>query len=41
MNGAIFIKSAWENNLKNVPLSISKYRLVVLTGPSKFVKSWW
>ncbi|WP_267907832.1 hypothetical protein [Viridibacillus soli] len=41
MKGTIFIKGAWENNLKNVSLSIPKYKLVVLTGPSESVKTWW
>jgi excinuclease ABC subunit A len=35
----IFIKGARENNLKNVSLSIPKYKLVVLTGPSGSGKS--
>ncbi|MGE7835201.1 excinuclease ABC subunit UvrA [Viridibacillus arvi] len=39
MKDTIFIKGAWENNLKNVSLSIPKYKLVVLTGPSGSGKS--
>ncbi|MGE7925004.1 hypothetical protein ACQKND_17750 [Viridibacillus arvi] len=40
MKDTIFIKGAWENNLKNVSLSIPKYKLIVLTGPSGSGKSW-
>ncbi|MFC7679844.1 excinuclease ABC subunit UvrA [Paenibacillus sp. GCM10028914] len=39
MNEYIVIKGARENNLKNVSLSIPKYKLVVLTGPSGSGKS--
>ncbi|WP_339209294.1 excinuclease ABC subunit UvrA [Paenibacillus sp. FSL K6-3182] len=39
MKDTIFIKGARENNLKNVSLSIPKYKLVVLTGPSGSGKS--
>jgi len=39
MKETIFIKGAWENNLKKVSLSIPKYKLVVLTGPSGSGKS--
>lgn len=39
MKEAIVIKGARENNLKNVSLSIPKYKLVVLTGPSGSGKS--
>lgn len=39
MKDTIFIKGAQENNLKNVSLSIPKYKLVVLTGPSGSGKS--
>lgn len=39
MNESIVIKGARENNLKNVSLSIPKYKLVVLTGPSGSGKS--
>lgn len=35
----IFIKNAYENNLKNVSVSIPKNKLVVLTGPSGSGKS--
>jgi len=35
----IIIKGARENNLKNISLSIPKYKLVVLTGPSGSGKS--
>lgn len=35
----ILIKGARENNLKNISLSIPKYKLVVLTGPSGSGKS--
>lgn len=39
MKESIVIKGARENNLKNVSLSIPKYKLVVLTGPSGSGKS--
>ncbi|WP_375102594.1 excinuclease ABC subunit UvrA [Paenibacillus sp. RS8] len=39
MKEAIVIKGARENNLKNVSLTIPKYKLVVLTGPSGSGKS--
>ncbi|CAM4467377.1 excinuclease ABC subunit A [Paenibacillus endophyticus] len=39
MKESIRIKGARENNLKNVSLSIPKYKLVVLTGPSGSGKS--
>ncbi|WP_029192193.1 excinuclease ABC subunit UvrA [Paenibacillus harenae] len=39
MKEAIVIKGARENNLKNMTLSIPKYKLVVLTGPSGSGKS--
>ncbi|MCR8631554.1 excinuclease ABC subunit UvrA [Paenibacillus radicis (ex Xue et al. 2023)] len=39
MKETITIKGARENNLKNVSLSIPKYKLVVLTGPSGSGKS--
>lgn len=39
MIDTIFIKGAQENNLKNISLSIPKYKLVVLTGPSGSGKS--
>lgn len=39
MKDTILIKGARENNLKNVSLSIPKYKLVVLTGPSGSGKS--
>ncbi|OME88336.1 excinuclease ABC subunit A [Paenibacillus sp. FSL A5-0031] len=39
MKDTIFIKGARENNLKNVSLSIPKYKLIVLTGPSGSGKS--
>ncbi|WP_438348132.1 excinuclease ABC subunit UvrA [Paenibacillus sp. FA6] len=39
MKETIDIKGARENNLKNVSLSIPKYKLVVLTGPSGSGKS--
>lgn len=39
MKDTIVIKGARENNLKNVSLSIPKYKLVVLTGPSGSGKS--
>lgn len=39
MRDSIVIKGARENNLKNVTLSIPKYKLVVLTGPSGSGKS--
>ncbi|OBZ09358.1 excinuclease ABC subunit UvrA [Bacillus sp. FJAT-26390] len=39
MKDMIVIKGANENNLKNVSLSIPKYKLVVLTGPSGSGKS--
>jgi excinuclease ABC subunit A len=39
MNESIVIKGARENNLKNVSLTIPKYKLVVLTGPSGSGKS--
>ncbi|WP_169083776.1 excinuclease ABC subunit UvrA [Paenibacillus sp. PL91] len=39
MKDYIVIKGANENNLKNVSLSIPKYKLVVLTGPSGSGKS--
>ncbi|MDQ0089027.1 excinuclease ABC subunit A [Paenibacillus anaericanus] len=39
MKEAIVIKGARENNLKNISLSIPKYKLVVLTGPSGSGKS--
>ncbi|WP_053375299.1 excinuclease ABC subunit UvrA [Paenibacillus sp. FJAT-27812] len=39
MKENIVIKGARENNLKNVSLSIPKYKLVVLTGPSGSGKS--
>ena len=39
MKDRIVIKGARENNLKNVSLSIPKYKLVVLTGPSGSGKS--
>ncbi|WP_028550267.1 excinuclease ABC subunit UvrA [Paenibacillus sp. UNC451MF] len=39
MRDAIIIKGARENNLKNVSLTIPKYKLVVLTGPSGSGKS--
>ncbi|MCR8656442.1 excinuclease ABC subunit UvrA [Paenibacillus endoradicis] len=39
MKDTIYIKGARENNLKNISLSIPKYKLVVLTGPSGSGKS--
>ncbi|NQX58275.1 excinuclease ABC subunit UvrA [Paenibacillus qinlingensis] len=39
MNECIIIKGARENNLKNITLTIPKYKLVVLTGPSGSGKS--
>ncbi|MWV42823.1 excinuclease ABC subunit UvrA [Paenibacillus sp. HJL G12] len=39
MKETIVIKGARENNLKNISLSIPKYKLVVLTGPSGSGKS--
>ncbi|MEC0228565.1 excinuclease ABC subunit UvrA [Paenibacillus alba] len=39
MKDTIFIVGARENNLKNISLSIPKYKLVVLTGPSGSGKS--
>lgn len=39
MNDTIVITGARENNLKNISLSIPKYKLVVLTGPSGSGKS--
>ncbi|MFD2331008.1 excinuclease ABC subunit UvrA [Cohnella sp. GCM10020058] len=39
MMDSIVIRGARENNLKNVSLSIPKYKLVVLTGPSGSGKS--
>ncbi|WP_282942617.1 excinuclease ABC subunit UvrA [Paenibacillus sp. RC67] len=39
MKDSIVIKGARENNLKNVSLSIPKYKLVVMTGPSGSGKS--
>ncbi|MEK4465524.1 excinuclease ABC subunit UvrA [Paenibacillus sp. FSL H8-0315] len=39
MKETIVIKGARENNLKNVSLTIPKYKLVVLTGPSGSGKS--
>ncbi|MGG3283922.1 excinuclease ABC subunit UvrA [Paenibacillus solani] len=39
MKDTIIIKGARENNLKNISLSIPKYKLVVLTGPSGSGKS--
>lgn len=39
MKDTIIIKGARENNLKNITLSIPKYKLVVLTGPSGSGKS--
>ncbi|KOP68621.1 excinuclease ABC subunit A [Bacillus sp. FJAT-18019] len=39
MKETIIIKGARENNLKNISLSIPKYKLVVLTGPSGSGKS--
>ncbi|WP_068774966.1 excinuclease ABC subunit UvrA [Paenibacillus sp. FJAT-26967] len=39
MKEAIVIKGARENNLKNLSLTIPKYKLVVLTGPSGSGKS--
>lgn len=39
LNEYIVIKGARENNLKNISLSIPKYKLVVLTGPSGSGKS--
>lgn len=39
MKNTIDIKGARENNLKNISLSIPKYKLVVLTGPSGSGKS--
>lgn len=39
MKDAIVIKGARENNLRNISLSIPKYKLVVLTGPSGSGKS--
>lgn len=39
MSGMIKIRGARENNLKNVSLSIPKYKLVVVTGPSGSGKS--
>ncbi|WP_256757817.1 excinuclease ABC subunit UvrA [Cohnella sp. WQ 127256] len=39
MKDTIVIKGARENNLKNISLSIPKYKLVVLTGPSGSGKS--
>ncbi|AIQ35149.1 excinuclease ABC subunit A [Paenibacillus sp. FSL R5-0345] len=39
MKEAVVIKGARENNLKNVSLTIPKYKLVVLTGPSGSGKS--
>jgi len=39
MKETIVIKGARENNLKNISLSIPKYKLVILTGPSGSGKS--
>ena len=39
MEETIVIKGARENNLKNISLSIPKYKLVILTGPSGSGKS--
>ncbi|WP_064638737.1 excinuclease ABC subunit UvrA [Paenibacillus sp. AD87] len=39
MRETMMIKGARENNLKNISLSIPKYKLVVLTGPSGSGKS--
>ncbi|TNJ67774.1 excinuclease ABC subunit A [Paenibacillus hemerocallicola] len=39
MKETIVIKGARENNLKNVSLTLPKYKLVVLTGPSGSGKS--
>ncbi|GKV66491.1 MULTISPECIES: excinuclease ABC subunit UvrA [unclassified Sporosarcina] len=39
MKETIVIKGARENNLKNISLTIPKYKLVVLTGPSGSGKS--
>ncbi|MBP1989652.1 excinuclease ABC subunit UvrA [Paenibacillus eucommiae] len=39
MEETIHIRGARENNLKNISLSIPKYKLVVLTGPSGSGKS--
>lgn len=39
MKDAIVIKGARENNLKQISLSIPKYKLVVVTGPSGSGKS--